>query len=176
MKIEVKQLAECQEHLTTVGTWIFEAFWNKRHKDPEVVLSWLRLHTQKDRVPYTVVAFVNGNPVGSCCVIENDCVHRKQYAPWVAAVYVKPEMRLRGVASMILQEAATIATRIGVGGLYIDCLAITAPVYEKNGWKIHEREVGDKDSVVMLRITNQELHEPPRGRPNQAPAAGGPRP
>jgi GNAT superfamily N-acetyltransferase len=69
----------------------------------------------------------------------------------VAAVYVKPEMRHRGVASMFLQEAAAIATRIGVGGLYIDCLAVTAPVYEKNGWKIYEREVGDKDSVVMLR-------------------------
>jgi len=24
-------------------------------------------------------------------------------------------------------------------------------VYEKNGWAIHEREVGDKESVVMLR-------------------------
>ena len=53
MQIEVKQLSECQEYLTTVGTWIFEVFLNKRHKDLEVVLSWLRLHTQKDRVPYT---------------------------------------------------------------------------------------------------------------------------
>jgi GNAT superfamily N-acetyltransferase len=156
MKIEVKQLAECQEHLTTVGTWIFEAFWSKRHKDADVVLSWLRLHTQKDRVPYTVVAFVDGKPVGSCCVIEHDCVHRMQYAPWVAAVYVKPDMRRRGIASSILQEAGRIAEKIGVKGLYIDCLAITAPVYEKNGWEILEREVGDKDSVVMIRVTSRE--------------------
>ena len=53
---------------------------------------------------------------------------------------------------MILQEAASIAGRAGVKGLFIDCLAVTAPVYEKNGWAIHdEREVGDKESVVMLR-------------------------
>jgi len=153
MHFEVKQLSECQEYLTTVGTWIFEAFWSKRHRDPEVVLSWLRLHTQKDRVPYTVVAFVDGNPVGSCCVIEDDCVHRMQYSPWVAAVYVKPDMRMRGVASCALQEAAKIAGRIGAKGLYIDCLGVTAPVYQKNGWEILEREVGDKDSVVMLRVT-----------------------
>jgi GNAT superfamily N-acetyltransferase len=69
----------------------------------------------------------------------------------VAAVYVQPEKRHCGVASIALQEAAKIAARIGVAGLYIDCLAITAPVYEKNGWRIYEREVGDKDSVVMLR-------------------------
>jgi GNAT superfamily N-acetyltransferase len=66
-------------------------------------------------------------------------------------VFVKPEMRRRGIASAMLQEAAVIARRGDVKGLYIDCLAATAPVYEKNGWKIYEREVGDKDSVVMLR-------------------------
>jgi GNAT superfamily N-acetyltransferase len=105
----------------------------------------------KDHVPFTVVAFVDGLPVGSCYIIENDCVHRKQYAPWVAAVFVKPEVRNRGVASAILQEAANIATRSGIEGLYIDCHVMTAPVYEKNGWEIYEREVGDKDSVIMLR-------------------------
>jgi GNAT superfamily N-acetyltransferase len=89
--------------------------------------------------------------VGSCSVIDNDCLHRPQYSPWVAAVFVKPEMRHHGIASAILQEAAAIAGRAGVKGLYIDCLAMTAPVYEKNGWKVYEREVGDKNSVVMLR-------------------------
>src|SRR5438477_241350 len=87
----------------------------------------------------------------SAAVIQNDCVHRPQYSPWVAAVFVKPEMRHRGIASAMLQEAAAIARRADVKGLYIDCLGVTAPVYEKNGWKVHEREVGDKDSVVMLR-------------------------
>jgi hypothetical protein len=51
----------------------------------------------------------------------------------------------------MLQEAAAIARRADVKGLYIDCLGTTARVYEKNGWKVYEREVGDKDSVVMLR-------------------------
>jgi hypothetical protein len=51
----------------------------------------------------------------------------------------------------MLQEAAAIARRADVKGLYIDCFSATAPVYEKNGWKIYEREVGDKNSVVMLR-------------------------
>ena len=110
------------------------------------MLAWLRTHTQKDKVPYTVVALVGGIPVGSCSVIQNDCVHRPQYSPWVAAVFVQPEMRHRGIASAMLQEAAAIARRADVKGLYIDCLSATAaPVYEKNGWKVYE------DSVVMLR-------------------------
>ena len=154
MKLEAKQLSECPEHLTAVGTWIYEQWWSKRRNTPEVVFSQLREHITKDKVPYTIVGFADGTPVGSCCVIENDCLHRPQYSPWVAAVYVKPEMRNRGIASMILQEAAAMASRINIDGLYIDCLATTARVYEKNGWRLYEREVGDKDSVVMLRETN----------------------
>lgn len=101
--------------------------------------------------------------MGSCCVIENDCVHRPQYGPWVAAVYVKPELRGQGVASALLQEAANIAARVPVQGLYIDCHVKTAPVYEKSGWAILERGVGDKDSVVMFRSSRGEQGATPNG-------------
>jgi len=151
MMIAAKQLSDCPQLVETVGNWIYHEWWSKRQDTPDVVLSWLRTHTKRDTVPYTVVGFADQIPVGSCSVIENDCVHRPQYTPWVAAVYVRPEYRRKGVASLILQEAASIAGRARVRGLYIDCLAITAPVYEKNGWLIYEREVGDKESVVMLR-------------------------
>jgi GNAT superfamily N-acetyltransferase len=156
MHIEVKQLSECPEHLLAVGTWIYEEWWKKPDNTPEVVLRLLRNHTEKDRVPFTVVALAAGQPVGSCCVIENDCKHRPQYAPWVAAVYVKPEWRGQGVASALLQEAARIGMRVPLEGLYIDCHVKTAPVYEKSGWRILEREVGDKDSVVMFRSCRSE--------------------
>jgi len=196
LSIEVKQLSACPEHLEAVGTWIYEHWWRKPDNTPEVVLSRLRQHTQRDAVPFTIVALENsqpvgrpndpriayrvtgplgdcvgcpgfsrsdgskpaeagtpneGQPVGSCCVIENDCVHRPQYAPWVAAVFVKPEWRHRGIASRLLQEACRVARRAGVKGLYIDCHVNTVPLYEKNGWTILEREVGDAVSVVMLR-------------------------
>ena len=167
MKFEVKQLSECLECLTTVGTWIYEEWWNRRYNTPEVVLSWLRTHTRKDRVPYSVVAFADGTPIGSCCVIENDCIHRQQYDTVGCRCLREAGMRHRGVASRVLQEAAAIATRIGVDGLYIDCLAITAPVYEKNSWRIYEREVGDKDSVVMLRKTNGGPRAKEAGVPNK---------
>ena len=149
--IDLKQLSECPERLETVGLWIYNEWWSKRCDSPEIVLSQLHTHKKLDAVPYSVVALAEREPVGSCCVIENDCIHRPQYAPWVAAVYVRPEFRDRGVASMILPEAASVAARAGVKCLFIDCLAATAPAYEKNGWAIHERDMGDKDSVVMLR-------------------------
>ena len=76
MTWQVQQLSECPQHLEAVGNWIFDQWWSRRHDSAEVVLAWLRTHMQKDKVPYTVVALVGGIPVGSCSVIQNDCVHR----------------------------------------------------------------------------------------------------
>ena len=149
--MELNQLSDCPEHLEAVGTWIYEQWWRKPDNSPEVVLCRLRQHTQRDAVPFTIVALEDDQPVGSCSVIENDCVHRPQYAPWVAAVFVKPERRHRGIASRILQEAYRVARRAGVKGLYIDCHVDTVPLHEQKGWTILEREVGDQVSVVMLR-------------------------
>ena len=151
MDVEIKQLCECPEHLDAVGSWIYEQWWRTPDNTPEVVLSLLREHTDKDTVPFTLVALERGQPVGSCCVIENDCVHRPQYAPWVAAVFVKEDRRYRGIASQILQQVCRVAQRVGVKGLYLDCHVRTTSLYEKNGWEILEREVGDKDSVVMYQ-------------------------
>lgn len=151
MLLELRQLCECPEHREAVGTWIYREWWSRAHSTPEVVLTLLSQHNQQDHIPYTVVALADGLPVGSCCVIENDCAHRPQWSPWVAAVFVKPEWRHRAIGSRLLQEAAHIASRANVAGLYIDCLTSTAAFYEANGWAIFEREVGDKDSVVLLR-------------------------
>jgi len=154
--LKIKQLSECPEHLDTVGRWIYDQWWRTPDNSPEVVLSLLRTHTEKDTVPLTIVALEEDTPVGSCCIIDNDCVHRPQYTPWVAAVFVKEKLRCRGIASHILQEASRVAKRGNLNGLYIDCHIKTARVYEKNGWNVLERDVGDKDSVVMFRAIESE--------------------
>jgi len=98
------------------------------------------------------IALVEGIPVGSCSVIQNDCVHRPQYSSWVAAVFVKPEMRHRGIASAMLQEAAAIAGRADVKGLYIDCLGVTAPVYERTAGRSTSGKWGTKTrSLCFVR-------------------------
>jgi GNAT superfamily N-acetyltransferase len=81
-------------------------------------------------------------------------------------VFVKPEMRHRGIASAMLQEAAAIAGRAAVEGLYIDCLGVTAPVYEKNGWKVYEREVGGQ-RVGRYASSDKMMLRNDRGSSNQ---------
>ncbi len=136
--------------------WIYEEWWQTQDNTPEIIFEQLRAHTERDTFPFTVVAIENGVPVGSCCVIENDCALRSQYIPWVAAVFVKQERRLCGIASSILQEAFPVANKLRIKDLYIDWWVKTVPIYEKNGWTVLERDVGEKDSMVMFRSTDSE--------------------
>ena len=153
MNLEIKLLSDCPEQLDAVGAWIYEEWWRKPDNTREVVLEWLRPHAGRAGFPFTVVAIADGVPVGSCSVIEHDCADRPHYTPWVAAVYVKPDQRRKGVASRVLQKAFRVARGLGIEGLYIDCWAKTAPVYAKSGWSILEWDVGQKDSVVMFQST-----------------------
>jgi hypothetical protein len=82
MNLEIKLLSEHPEYFEAVGAWIYEQWWKTPDNTPEVVLKRLRLHLIKDAFPYTIVAIVDKVPVGSCCVIENDCELRPQYSPW----------------------------------------------------------------------------------------------
>ena len=75
---------------------------------------------------------------------SEDLTNRLEQTAGSAAVYVRPNFRRRGIASMLLHEAACIAARARNEAIFIDCLAVTASVYEKNGWAIYEGEVGDK--------------------------------
>ena len=135
MELALKQLSECPEHLETVGLWIHNEWWSKRYDSPEVVLSWLRTHKKLDAVPYSVVALAEGEPVGSCCVIENDCIHRPQYTPWVAAVYVRPEFRRRGIAEALTRRLASEMHARGNDGVFLMAAGDReARIYERAGF------------------------------------------
>ena len=166
MHLEIKQLSECPEHLSAVGLWIYEQWWRTPENTPEIIYSRLRGHHQRDRIPFTLVAMAGRHPIGSCCVIENDCAQRPQYTPWVAAVFVKEEYRHHGIGSRLLQEARETAGRMGVKKLYLTCKTTTSPLYQMNGWHILERGVEGPDSVVMTLDIAMDTRTNPDPRPS----------
>jgi GNAT superfamily N-acetyltransferase len=152
MNLEFCQLAERPEHLETVGRWIYHEWWEKPGSTVEVVLEKLRQHNQLDRIPFTVLALLEGQLVGSCCVIERDCSQRPDLTPWIAAVYVKEEFRNRAIASKMLQWTFDRMLKIGEDHAYLTCSLEGEKLYGRNGWKLVERDVGPNKDSVMLRV------------------------
>ncbi|MGH0361433.1 GNAT family N-acetyltransferase [Sinorhizobium meliloti] len=46
-------------------------------------------------------------------LIENDLDDRPQYTPWIAALWVEPDMRRRGIAAKLMEAARKQASARG---------------------------------------------------------------
>ncbi|MGH0283482.1 GNAT family N-acetyltransferase [Sinorhizobium meliloti] len=46
-------------------------------------------------------------------MIENDLDDRPQYTPWIAALWVEPDMRRRGIAAKLMEAARKQASARG---------------------------------------------------------------
>jgi len=134
MKIEL--LAEHVTAIPTVARWIHSE-WG--HLLPDATLETYVLDFEKrvkrHAIPETLVALENDRVVGTASIVEDDMSTRKELSPWLAAVYVTPEFRNRGIGSRLVRAAMQEAKMLGVKKLYLftpDSMSF----YSRLGWKV----------------------------------------
>ncbi|MEM8540288.1 MAG: GNAT family N-acetyltransferase [Pseudomonadota bacterium] len=95
------------------------------------------------RVPSAFVAHQSGTYVGSTLLIECDLAARSNYAPWIAALWVEPKFRKRGVASRLITTALGEARMLGHQLCYLNATDANSPYYEARGFQRIESNVGN---------------------------------
>ena len=108
--------------------------------------------TNKDEIPLTVVAFDEStNLLGFVSLIENDMESRQDLTPWLAALYVLPEHRGKGIACLLVNRIITEAKRLEIKQIYLftgDDKRVD--FYLNRGWKVIEKvKYKGADSVIM---------------------------
>ena len=72
------------------------------------------------------LAYVGDNPVGVChCALRNEYINGKEYdgpAGYLEAIYVKPDFRLKGIASALVSACEVWAGKNGCREFLSDCL------------------------------------------------------
>lgn len=91
-----------------------------------------------DRVPAVFVALADdGRPLGSAALVFDD-LEGDPRNPWLASVFVPPEHRRRGVASVLVAAVEDAARRFGYSRLFL--FTASAPeLYARLGWRSLER-------------------------------------
>ena len=92
-------------------------------------------------IPTAFVAHDGGTYVGSVLLIENDLKVRPQYAPWIAALWVEPAFRRRGVAEELIDAARSEAKRFGHDACYLCATEMNSPYYRNRGFRLVEPAV-----------------------------------
>ena len=142
-RVTIDHLYDHAEQLPRVAEWIHTAFWTRSGKGVDFVADLLRQATDRDRIPLGLLAHVAGEPAGTVQLIVCDSRARPDLTPWLAALYVVPEHREKGVASALVRRLIAEAARLGCSEMFLETdipdfyARLGATIYEplaEGGW------------------------------------------
>ncbi|KAF1691509.1 GNAT family N-acetyltransferase [Pseudoxanthomonas koreensis] len=113
----------------------------------------LRSHIHACAIPTTLLALDGaGDWLGSASLLQEDHRRIRQYSPWLASLYVRPQARGQGVGAALVARCVDEAAALGVGRLYLYCTAALTGYYARLGWRGHSRVVLGPLHVDVMAI------------------------
>lgn len=151
--MRIDYLAEHPQHVPLLARWHHDewgavlAGWSL-----EIAQAELALHTRGRAIPTTVVAMDGAELLGSCSLLENDDERIRDWSPWLASLYVRPQARGAGVGRALVRRIEAEAAALGVAELYLytaDAMGVI-DFYQRLGWRHCDRlALGGIEAVVM---------------------------
>ena len=106
---------------------------------------------QSNDVLFMVVAIENGQLIGSAALVLEDMRTRKDLSPWLASVFVKPEFRKSGIATVLVDHIENEAVRLGIEKLFL-YTEHARGLYLKLGWNdIKQCEYQRVNVAIMFK-------------------------
>jgi predicted N-acetyltransferase YhbS len=155
----IEQLADRPDLLPTVAAWIYNEWWaSVDGANIGELTELLQAHLIQDQMPLTLVASLERCPVGTATLLAHD-IDTEQWpelSPWLAAVYVAPEYRHRGIGEGLVNAIVAQATAFGMGALYLSTVG-REEFYARLGWQVLDRR---EDKIVMSKRTGDLSSNP----------------
>jgi GNAT superfamily N-acetyltransferase len=168
-ELRIDYLAERPQFVPLIAEWQHKTWGHlPGARTYEQIVERLQAHLQRNAIPVTFVAWVDGVPAGCASLVANDMKPLPDWIPWLASVFVMPEFRRQGIGAKVVERVAAEATSLGYPRLYLYTLD-QMHFYEELGWQTsHVRFYRDHDMTVMARDL---IVNPPRVSAETAPAA-----
>jgi predicted N-acetyltransferase YhbS len=148
----IEQLADRPDLLPIVAGWLYGEWWaSVADETVESLAGRLGAHLIRDRIPLTLVASLNGDPVGTATLLAHDVGTEEwpELSPWLAALYVAPAFRRRGIGAALVNAAVAKAKTLGVEALYLFTIGQEGFYARLGGDVVHKRA----EEVVMSKPT-----------------------
>ena len=132
--MRVAYLSEYPQYARQLADW-HHAEWGA-HIDGwsrEMAETELRMHTGRCQVPTTLLAMQGERLLGSVSLLQNDHDDIRGYSPWLASLYVIPEMRGHGLGRLLTRRLVAEAFALGVATLYLYTVD-SQDFYRALGW------------------------------------------
>jgi predicted N-acetyltransferase YhbS len=87
-------------------------------------------------------------PAGLVLLIDNDLESHPHLKPWLASLFVAPEMRGKGIGTALIRAVENAARDQRHAALYL--YTGKAGYYRSLDWQDHEELSGDYDGLMIL--------------------------
>src|SRR5436309_574789 len=95
----ISDLRQRPEFFETVAERIWQAWWEAEGYPLDFISDRLHQNMSATPIPFALVAHREEKILGTVSVIGSDLAQRPQLTPWVAALWVEPEARQRGIGA-----------------------------------------------------------------------------
>ena len=143
----ISDLRKRPEFFDTVADRIWRASWKDAGYPLDYITGRLHENLNAEPLPIALVAHNAAEFLGTASVIASDLEERPQLTPWVAAVWVEPHSRSRGVGGALVERAARDCFALGIARAYLCARPVLTGFYERLGWTAVERDVGGRGRV-----------------------------
>jgi GNAT superfamily N-acetyltransferase len=120
MRTRIDHLFNHPERIRLVAGWIYDEFWrDKPGHSVETFVGLLSAAGDPNRVPLSLLALAGDLPAGTVNLVHTDSEAPPDLHPWLAALFVAPETRRRGIGTALVRELNAHAARLGFGELFL---------------------------------------------------------
>jgi GNAT superfamily N-acetyltransferase len=151
-------MAEIQTFIVEPGTpelavcarWRADAF-SVLDASFEQELRSLELFVSEPSRGVALVAKADGEPIGTCLLVESEIEPNHDVSPWLAGLFVVPGHRRKGAGAVLVRAIEDQARQRGVSRLYLYTTAAVG-FYARLGWSVLDRtHWKGLDTALMVR-------------------------
>ena len=120
MPVQFEWLASHMQHSDTYAAWIHQQFEYEYAHQP--LAQWQRefAEGQSNGDWSCLIALDGDRLVGGAALARDDLEHRQDLGPWLACVFVDPEVRGQGLAQQLIDGVCREAKNRGLPRLYLN--------------------------------------------------------
>jgi GNAT superfamily N-acetyltransferase len=147
----ISDLRQRPEFFDIVADRVWRAWWKEIGYPLDYITGRLQENLNAEPLPIALVAHDGAEFLGTASVIVSDLEERPRLTPWVAAVWVEPHARSRGVGGALVERAARDCFALGIARAYLCARPVLTGFYERLGWVAIERDVGKRGLTVFVQ-------------------------
>jgi predicted N-acetyltransferase YhbS len=150
MSVAIRRLEADTPAAELAARWRYDAFFagggDTLENSRAALFDFLRA---QDGYEIGLLAECDGKPAGLCLFVRAEIDAKHDLTPWLAALFVAPEFRRRGIGEALVRAIEDHARQVGTTTLHLYTLEAEA-FYARLGWQTRECFIWHGEEMVLM--------------------------